>query len=333
MTAWAVALLVATSITSAEAQTAKRKNSQTRPTARRTAPAARKTAPARAQSVKAKQTTAPVSPVIPSTAAPTTPVAAPQFLQIRYFGEFLGSNLYRWDDTLTDVDAKRDYSAGTDPLQWFHQFSFRFMLADNMRLWIEPRFITQHGGRNKMGADEDKQSIQQLDHRVRLQSNYWTSEDKMWSTTIIAGTRLPTDRGSKNARIILQPEALHITGLTLNETWSFGLWNQVRYYWYETALDDERWRLYTGPSVTYTIDDIWSVFVMYEHEMTHRSRAGAGNRRGFWSMEETLQDVYAGVNYNINPSLTFYPFIRFAQVSKWDTQTQQVGFWLMGAIY
>jgi hypothetical protein len=331
MTAWAVALMVATSISSADAQTTKRKNTQTRPTARRSTPA-RKTPPARAQAVKpakSSSTTAPVS--TPSAAPAPQPTPPPQFLQIRYFGEYLGSNLYRWDDTLTDVTTNGNYKPSTDPLQMFHQIGFRFRLSEEVRLWVEPRFITQFGSRAKMGADEDQQVIQQFDFRVRLGTNYWTSEDKQWSTTFLGGTRIPTDRGSKNANIVLQPEVLHITNFTPNPTWSFGLWNQVRYYWYESDVDSQRWRLYTGPSFTYTIDDIWSVFVMYEHEMNHRSNPGA--RRNFVHMKETLQDVYAGVNYNINPSLTIYPFIRFAQVSTWDPQTQQVGFWLMGAIY
>ena len=320
-----VLVFVATALmSSALAQTARRPKRQ----------GARKAAPTAKPRVLR---TAPVS-TAPATAAPA-PAAPPQFLQIRYFGEYAGSNLYRWDDTLVDVDGKRNYSdsIGSDPLQWFHQFSFRFLVADNIRLFVEPRFVTQFGGRNEMGAEEDQQFIQQLDHRFGLMSNYWASADGVWSTTYRLGTRLPTSRGDKNAQHILQPEALHITNLTISPQLSFGLWNQIRYYWYEQNVDAERWRLYTGPSMTYTIDDIWSVFVMYEHEYQHRSRGGnTGNgrrRRNFFNGEEILQDVYAGVNYNINPSLTFYPFIRFAQVSKWDTQTMQAGFWLMGAIY
>lgn len=285
----------------------------------------------------AKPAPAPTAPVSTAAATPT-PVAPPQFLQIRYFGEYLGSNIYRWDDYLTDVDGKRNYDMDeSSPLQMFHQFSFRMLVADKVRLYVEPRFITQFGGRNKMEADSpagDHQFVQQADHRVSLQSNYWASEDKVWSTSYRLGARLPTSRTDKNSGHILQPDMLHVTNLTVNEKLSFSLWNQVRYYWYEQNVDAERWRLYTSPSMTYTIDDIWSLYFQYEHEYAHRSRPGAGNRHSnFFNGEETLQDLYAGVNYNINPSLTFYPFIRFAQLSKWDTQTMQAGFWLMGAIY
>ncbi len=303
-----------------------------------------------AKPVAAPVTAAPVSTAPAATPAPA-PAAPPQFLQIRYFGEFLGSNLYRWDDKLTDVDgkrntnSKRNYFDGADPTQWFHQFSFRMLVADNVRLIIEPRFITQVGGRNKMGGADDKQLVQQADHRVGFLSNYWNSDDKVWSTTYRLSARLPTSRADKNSGHILQFDPTHITSYKLSEKVSFGLYNTYRYYWYESSKDAQRWRLYTSPSVTYTIDDVWSIFVSYEHEYSHRSNAsaptnnatgenvGSERRRSFFNAHETLQDVYAGVNYNINPSLTFYPFIRFAQVSKWDTQTMQAGFWLMGAIY
>ncbi len=278
------------------------------------------------------------APVAPAPAAPPKP----QFMQIRYFAELLGSSIDKLEDNQIwtgtgEIRGTRKAPRQSDPLNLFNQFSFRFLVGENTRLYVEPRFFLQFGDRNDLvndakadGSSVDAQVIQQLDHRIGFMSNYWTSADKKWSTTYRLGTRLPTDRASKNSNIVLQPEALHITNFTPNTKWSFGLWNQLRYYWYEEQVDNERWRLYTGPSMTYTINDIWSIFVMYEHELQHSAPEG---KRHFLYGQESLQDVYAGVNYNINPSFTVYPFIRFSQVSRVDPETMQWGLWLMAALY
>lgn len=296
-------------------------------------------------SVKKKKTTAPAP-------APTAPVAATNVstgstdsptmkilkdrLQVRYFAEFLGPQVSKWDDNQVDADDNGRYSRSNSPINMFNQFSIRWRVKDQNRLAFEPRFTTNFGDRNDLSADgqNDQQVVVMEDFRIRYNMPYWTSSDKVFSTVLSVGNRFPTSRASKDANIVAQPEILHITNFQATPSLSFSLWNQFRYYWYESKVDRERYRLYTGPSVTYIMSDTFELFAMYEHEIQHNQPEG---KRKYNYTKESLQDTYLGVNININPSFTIYPFIRLAQLKRWEYEDQrdtaQIGAWLMGSIF
>jgi len=253
-----------------------------------------------------------------------------EHLQVRYFSEFLGPSVTKWDDNQVDVSKNGNYVKNSEPIGIFHQFSLRWKVMDDTRVFVEPRFTTHFGSRSDIPSTDDQGNLRTEDFRAGLMSNYWTSDSKEWSTTVRVGNRFPMSRASMNADITAQPEALHITSWQINKDVNVSLWNQIRYYWYEPGVDKERWRLYTGPSVTYTFNDTYSLFVMYEHENQHNAAEG---KRAYLHSTNILQDLYAGVNINLNPSLTVYPFIRAAQVSTFDDETLQVGAWIMGSIF
>lgn len=251
-------------------------------------------------------------------------------LQVLYFSEFLGPNVVKWDDNQVGTTKNGDYSKGTEPIGMFHQFSVRWKFAGSKKIFLEPRLTTHFGSRSDLRSTDDQSAVRMEDFRAGISDNYWRSEDNVFSTTYRLGNRFPTSQASKDANITAQPELLHITSAQLNKDLNISIWNQIRYFWYENDVDQERWRLYTGPSVTYTLSDTYSIFVMYEHELQHNAKKG---ERSFSYAKETLQDVYAGVNINLNPSLTIYPFIRMAQLKKINDETLQVGAWVMGAIF
>lgn len=252
-------------------------------------------------------------------------------LQVRYFAEFLGPNVVKWDENQVDVDGKGNYAKSDEPIGTFHQFSLRWKVADTTRIYVEPRFTTHFADRDELrAAGGDDSSVRMEDFRGGVMSNYWSSEDKIFSTTYRVGSRFSTSQASRESDITAQPEALHIFSWQPTAALNVSLWNQVRYYWYQAEVDNERWRLYTAPSVTYVLNDTFSVFVMYEHEQNHSAPEG---KRNYFHSVNTLQDVYAGVNINVNPSLTIYPFVRMAQLKKLNDETLQVGAWIMGAIF
>lgn len=253
-----------------------------------------------------------------------------EHLQVRYFSEFLGPNVVKWDDNQVDVDTKGNYAKSSEPIGMFHQFSFRWKIASETRIFAEPRFTTHFGDRNEISAGDDQHAFRMEDFRAGVMSKYWVDGSGRWSTTVRAGARLPTSQASRDAQIVAQPEMLHITSFQANSRFNVSLWNQIRYYAYESSVDEERWRLYTGPSVTYAFNDSYELFVMYESELQHRAPAG---KRDYFHARDILQDVYAGVNININPSLTVYPFIRTAQLRKFNDETMQIGAWVMGAVF
>jgi hypothetical protein len=255
-------------------------------------------------------------------------------LQVRYFAEFLGPQANRWDDNQVDADDNGRFTKSSEPINMFNQFSIRWRVKDQNRLAIEPRFTTHFGDRNELGQNEDTQVVRMEDFRIRYNMPYWASADKVYSTVLSVGNRFPTSRASKDANIVAQPEFLHITNFQATPSLSFSLWNQLRYYWYESKVDRERYRFYTGPSMTYVFNDTFELFVMYEHELQHNQPEG---KRAYNYTQESLQDTYMGVNININPSFTIYPFIRLAQLKRWEYEDQrdtaQIGAWLMGSIF
>lgn len=295
-------------------------------------------------------------PAKPAAAASTPAVTAPantsvateesgtmkilkEKLQIRYFAEFLGPGIRKWEDNQIDVDGhggdgKGKVARQATPINLFNQFSFRWKVAPTTRAFWDARFTTQFGDRNEVGDGEDQQVIVQEDQRIGLNYGYWTSADKVWSTSFLPRLRLPTSEASQDSNIVLQPDFLHVTSFQATPALNFSLFNAVRYYWYEQKVDSERYRIYTSPSVTYVFNDTFELFVSYEHELQHREAEGKTN---FFLLKESLQDVYAGVNINITPSLTVFPFLRLAQLQRmgWEDQqdTAQIGAWIMGNIF
>lgn len=260
-------------------------------------------------------------------------------LQIRYFGEFLGPGIKKWDDNQIDVDGhggggKGKVARQTTPINLFNQFSFRWKVAPSTRAFWDARFTTQFGDRNELGDGEDQQVIVQEDQRVGLNYGYWTSADKVWSTSFLPRVRLPTSEASQDSNIVLQPDFLHVTSFQATPSLNISLFNAVRYYWYEQKVDSERYRIYTSPSITYVFNDTFEFFMSYEHELQHRDSEGKSN---FFLLRESLQDIYAGVNINVTPSITVFPFLRLAQLQRLEfedqNKTAQVGFWLMGNIF
>lgn len=260
-------------------------------------------------------------------------------LQVRYFGEFLGPGIRKWEDNQIDVDGHGGNGKGkverqSSPINLFNQFSFRWKVAPTTRAFWDARFTTQFGDRNEIGDGDDQQVVVQEDQRIGLNYGYYTSADKVWSASFLPRLRLPTSEASQDSNIILQPDLLHVTSFQATPALNFSLFNAIRYYWYEQKVDSERYRIYTSPSVTYVFNDTFELFVSYEHELQHREAEGD---KSFFLLKESLQDVYAGVNINITPSLTVMPFLRLAQLQRlgWDDQqdTAQVGAWILGNIF
>lgn len=260
-------------------------------------------------------------------------------LQIRYFSEFLGPNVEKWDDNQVDVDGyggdgKGKYSRSSDPINLFNQFSFRWLVAPTTRFLVDARFTTQFGDRNGIAEGSDQQVIVQEDHRIGFNYGYWQSADKTWSTNILPRVRFATSEASQDANIILQPDFLHVLSFQATPSLNFSHWSTVRYYWFEQKVDQERYRWYNSFSTTYILNDTFEIYLQYEHELQHRAAEGA---RKYTYMKESLQDLYAGVNMNLTPSLTIMPFIRFAQLQRWgwedQRETMQIGAWIMGNIF
>jgi hypothetical protein len=260
-------------------------------------------------------------------------------LQIRYFSEFLGPNVKKWDDNQVDVDGyggdgKGKFARSSDPINMFNQFSFRWKVADTTRAFVDARFTTQFGDRNGVSDGSDKQVIVQEDQRVGLNYGYFASADKVWTANFLPRFRLPTSEASQDANIVLQPDFLHVLSFQATPSLNFSLYSSARYYWFEQKVDSERYRLYNSPSMTYILNDTFEIYLQYEHELQHRAAEGA---RKYNYMKESLQDIYAGMNINFTPSLTIMPFIRFAQLQRWgwsdQRETMQIGAWIMGNIF
>ena len=324
-------LALALSSSLALAQTSPKKSSTRLPAK----PAAK---PAAAAPVPAATTATPANTSVASEDSPTLKILKEK-LQIRYFAEFLGPNVEKWDDNQVDVDGyggdgKGRYSRSSDPINLFNQFSFRWKVGDATRAFYDARFTTQFGDRNGISDGSDKQVIVQEDQRIGLNYGYFVSADKVWSANFLPRVRLPTSEASQDANIVLQPDILHVLSFQATPSLNLSLYTSLRYYWFEQKVDSERYRIYTSPSMTYILNDTFEIYIQYEHELQHRAAEGA---QKYTYMKESLQDIYAGMNINLTPSLTVMPFIRFAQLQRWgwedQRETMQLGAWIMGNIF
>ena len=92
----------------------------------------------------------------------------------------------------------------------------------------------------------------------------------------------------------------------------------------------ERWRLYMAPYVQYRITDKWRYEAYYETEIQHNVTRG---ERDWFYARRTLQSGFTGFTYQVNPSLSFFPFLRFYTVRKFDPATTGFGMWTIATLF
>lgn len=310
----------------------------------------RRSAPRRKTVVRKKKVPTPVPAAAP---APVAPVAENKqsliesHLQIRYFSELIWTNLtnHNGDNDYPDVNKNGNYAGGPDPVNLWNQLSFRWKISDNLHAFINPRWTIQFGSTKKIragnraaaltgGKANDDGMFRSEDWLIGVQGVLWTGKSG-WSYFARPGYRLPISRATRNANWDGIAEYFHSFDWS-GEAWGTGIWNLNRWYVANENSNNERYRIYVAPYVTYKINDTFKAEVYYENEFQHSAAAGRAinNTKGSLLFNKrTLHTMNAGVSFPINPSLSLYPFLRFYQMGRYDPETIGYGLWIMGAIY
>lgn len=249
-------------------------------------------------------------------------------LRINYFSEYLGPGFESRDGNIPDVDSKGNAVDNPEPAQFWNQISIGWNVTEQWRLIFNPRFTLQVGNRDDLPSDDG--ILRTEDFLVGFQGTLWSSGP--WSVWIRPGYRLPTSRFTRDANWNGEAEWLHIIDRAPEKDmkWGVGMWTQIRMYVPTEDTTNERWRIYNAPYVTYTFNDKWRAEVFYENTIQHNELRG---KRDYNYARNTMQSAMTGVTYNINPSLSVFPFIRYYTVRKFSADTMGLGAWISAALF
>jgi hypothetical protein len=256
------------------------------------------------------------------------PAAAPaKRLSIVYFSEALGPALAGGDGFVPNADDKGNPIPGTDGYNVWNQFAFRYKFDNGWEPFVNARFTTTFGNRDRLGSDDGV--LRTEDQLIGVRKLIWSSG--AWSLFSQFGYRLPTSRLTIDQKWNGQVECFCILDWTPNKDWSLGAWIIPRFYVPSGDSTDERWRLYYAPYLRrrFLNDTTWFQAIL-EQELSHNEAKGA---KSYNYSTRTLNAAYVGVEFAATESLIFYPFLRSANIAKFDPETIAVGSWIIWLAY
>ncbi|MFP5457936.1 MAG: hypothetical protein ACLGG7_04325 [Bacteriovoracia bacterium] len=128
-----------------------------------------------------------------------------------------------------------------------------------------------------------------------------------------------------------QVECFCILDWTPNKDWSLGAWIVPRFYVPSAESNTERWRFYVAPYVRRRLGEgeVW-IQAFLEQEIQHNNVMG---ERAYNFAKRSLNAAYLGVEFNLNPKLILYPFVRSYNLAKPAWETTAVGTWIIWLAY
>jgi len=246
---------------------------------------------------------------------------------IVYFGETHGPAFKDGDKYRVRTSAAGDRIQGNRPWNTWNQFSFRYKFDSGYEPFVSPRFETQWTT-TRQYTDPDRSQVRVLDPVTGVRK-FWDLGDG-YSFFMQAGYGVPIQRDTRAANRDGFFECFCVAEYAPKESkWSFGSWILPRYY-LSGAASKEYWFLYVAPYVRYTINDRWQPQVFVDQEYEHSKTKGAASLN---YAKRVFQGAFIGVNYNANPSLTLYPYIRINALQKPAIDTASIGVWVIGMLY
>lgn len=248
-------------------------------------------------------------------------------LSIVYFSEVLGPGVANGDGYVPNPDAKGNPRPGFEGYNIWNQFSFRYKFDNGWEPFFNTRFTWTFGERNRLGSDDGP--FRTEDQVTGVRKTLWASG--AWSFFAQLGYRLPTSRSTIDAKWNGQVECFCILDWTPNKDWSLGAWIVPRFYVPSAESNTERWRFYVAPYVRRRLGEgeVW-LQAFLEQEIQHNNVMG---ERAYNFAKRSLNAAYLGVEFNLNPKLILYPFVRSYNLAKPAWETTAVGTWIIWLAY
>ncbi|HXH76702.1 MAG TPA: hypothetical protein VNJ08_17155 [Bacteriovoracaceae bacterium] len=249
--------------------------------------------------------------------------------KVSYFGELLGSNLEKWDDNqYNDLGEKQ-----RTPTNLYNQFGLQYKVLPTTSLLLSPRFLYQIGDRNDLKPEEDQNSVMMEDWLIGVVQEIYKSKEVTFNGRL--SHRHPFSKASRNELIDSQIEYqnsitwLATQGITLVHQ------NTYRYYAYEAARNEDRYRINFTTVLNYDFNDKWKTQLFNEWDLQHRATKNGGkdvNKQDWNYFEKYKNHVALGVGYAPTKTLTVMPFVKALNDENWSAETTQMGLWVFGKI-
>lgn len=253
-----------------------------------------------------------------------------QNLKIRYFGEYLGSSLNKWDDNQIDNKGER---LGT-PANLWNLFNFQYKFLRATSITLSPRFFTQVGDRNELRETDDPHVVVWDDFTVGLNQEFYRG--KTLSYTGRLAHRHPTSGESQNREIDSQIEWQNDFTWVPSPSVSILFWNGYRYYVYEPQVNSERYRISFTTLYNFHFNDKWKCQFMHDVDLQHRAvkyRTETEKEKDWNYFDKYRHTLAFGIGYSPVKAFTVMPFIKALNDDNVRAETMQVGFWLFGNLY
>lgn len=251
-------------------------------------------------------------------------------LRIGYFGELLGPSAKKWDDNQYDMNGNK---TGT-PMSYYNQFMMNYRFLPTTSFLVSPRFFTIIGDRNDLPKTEDQHNIYMDDLAIGITQEFYRDQQVTWRARLTH--RHPINAASKNAQIKSQAEYQNDIFWMITPSLTLLEWTTFRYYVYESDKNENRYRLNNTAILSYIFNDKWKMQFFHEIDLQHRApKEGPRdlNKQKWNYFEKYRNHVAVAVGYSPTPDWTFLPFIKMLNDERWDTDTAQLGFWVLGRIF
>lgn len=248
--------------------------------------------------------------------------------RISYFSETLGPSIEKLDDN----ERNDDGTIADDPTTMYHSFSMRFKMNSWFDLYMSPRFSTVFGNRNDLPDYWDKQAVRMDDWQFGFYTNFVKTQNFQYRQRLTH--RAPFSKKSKNEKIISQVEWQHDFTYSVSPAFRVILWNNYRYYHYNSQSANERYRINFTSLFNYTLTDKWLVQFMHELDLEHKNKKDKNHpdHRDFNYMKPYHHYYSFGVGYSPIKQLTFIPFLRMTDGIALRNETTIVGLTILGTV-
>lgn len=249
-------------------------------------------------------------------------------LKVRYFGEYLGSSVKKWDDNQINSEGER---TGT-PANLWNLWNFQYKVLPSTTFLVSPRYTLQVGDRNELRRNEDPHVWVWDDLQVGFMQDVYRTNTFMYGLRL--SHRHPVSTASKNAQIKSQVEFQQDFTWLPTSAITIVLWNNYRYYAYDEQKNERRHRINFTTLYNYAFNDKWKTQLFHDFDLQHQAPKRGNSNKKDWNYLEKYKNQFAlGVGYTPNRYVSVMPFVKALDDENVRWETMQMGLWLFGNLY
>lgn len=251
-----------------------------------------------------------------------------QKFRIGYFSETLGPSIKKLDDN----EIANDGTKLRQPTTMYHSFNVRYLADSKFNLFLSPRISTVLGDRSEFENGESVNVLATDDWLMGFLYTFVKSSKFQYSQRLTH--RHPLSQLSQDREILSQVEWQHFIRYSFSSSLTMLFWNNYRYYVFDQAVNQERYRINFRTIFNYSLSDKWSLQFSHELDLQHRNPKKTSDpsyqEPNFFKRYRNYFNF--GVGFSPSRKITFIPYLRLLDERNIKNETTIVGLWILGRV-